>query len=316
MAEQQKQPGSRRSVLLFSCAALAVLMLCAGCSVKRLAVGSLADALGSGAGAAFTGESDLELVNGALPFSLKAMESLLEKTPQHRGLHLSLAQGYMLYAYAFVDLKADEQKDRDFAEYQRLKDRARSLYYRAFAYARRGLELSSKEFEKAFAGNNPEALRLLTDRQEVPYLYWTGAALAKWIMLAKTDPAAAIRLPEAAACMQRALALDPDFDRGAIHEFFIAYEARGAAMGGAMTRAADHFHRACQLAEDKKISPLVTYAEACSIPAQNGREFDALMQQILGFDADRYPEYRLVNTIAKKRAAWLQQKKDDLFLGE
>lgn len=301
---------------MLPCTILCLLLLCTGCSVRRLAVGSLADALGSGAGAAFTTESDLELVNGALPFSLKAMESLLEKTPRHRGLHLSLAQGYMLYAYAFVDLKADEEKDRDFAEYQRLKERARMLYFRAFTYARRGLDLSSKKFEKAFAGNNPDALRLLIHKKDVPYLYWTGAALAKWITLAKTDPAAAIRLPEAAACMQRALELDPDFDCGAIHEFFIAYEARGAAMGGDMAKAVEHFHRARQLAEGKKISPLLTYAEACSIPGQNRQEFDALMQQIRAFDADRYPEYRLVNTIAKKRAAFLQQKQDDLFLGE
>jgi len=196
---QHIQKGSIRNTLGVPCAILCLFLLCTGCSVKLLAVGSIADALGSGAGAAFTTESDFELVGGALPFSLKAMESLLEKTPRHRGLLLSLAQGYMLYAWAFVDLKADEVKDQDFAEYQRLKDRARLLYYRAFAYARRGLDLSSKKFAKAFTAHNPDALRLITDRQEVPYLYWTGAALAKWITLNKTDPAAAIRVPEAAA---------------------------------------------------------------------------------------------------------------------
>ena len=68
------------------CLTAAAMLLCSACSVKKIAVNSFADALGSGAGTAFTSESDLELVEGALPFSLKTMETLLEKAPQLKGL--------------------------------------------------------------------------------------------------------------------------------------------------------------------------------------------------------------------------------------
>jgi predicted anti-sigma-YlaC factor YlaD len=302
-----------RSIL---CCILAAALFFPACSIKKIAVNSFADALGSGDGSAFTSESDLELVEGALPFSLKTMEALLEKTPRHTGLCLSLAQGYMLYGYAFCELKADEVKDLDFARYQLQRDRAKLFYQRAHGYARRGLELSSPGYAKACAANSIEAAQLVKDKASVPYLYWSGAALAKWITLAKTDPAAAARLPEAAACMQRALELDPDYDNGSIQEFFISYEARGAIMGGDAKKAVEYFKKAEARAAGKKLSPWLTYVEAVSIPGQNKNEFDAYIQKILAFNLDSCPENRLVNAIARKRAQYLLQKKDDLFLGE
>lgn len=310
----RKKPGSYYAYLV--CIAALIVCVSSGCSLRRRAVISFADALGSGAGSTFTSESDLDLVEGSLPFSLKAMESLLAQVPDHRGLHLSLAQGYMLYAYAFVDLKADEKKETDFPEYQRLKNRAKILYLRAYGYAKRGLDLSVETFADACEKKNSGALLLVKKKQDVPFLYWAGVALAKWITLAKTDPSAAIRLPEAAAYMQRALEIDPDYDRGAIHEFFISYEARGAAMGGDMNRAREHFTKALALADGRKLSPLVTYVEACSIPSQNKEEFDGYVRQIMAFDTDRCPDYRLINTLMKKRTEYLLKKKDDLFLGE
>ncbi|MEI6125959.1 MAG: TRAP transporter TatT component family protein, partial [Pseudomonadota bacterium] len=201
-------------------------------------------------------------------------------------------------------------------EYQRLRTRAKVLYGRAHEYAKKGLLLSAKDFPAAFQANIQEALLRINKRQDVPFLYWAGTSLAKLITLSKTDPAAAIRLPEAAAYMQRALELDPDYDSGAIHEFYIAYEARGAIMGGDVTKAEEHYKKAVVLGRGMKLSPLLTYAEAFCIPDQNTRDFDALMKQIMDFDIDRYPEYRLVNALAKKRAQQLLKKKDDLFLGE
>jgi len=300
----------------FACILAFVLLTASGCSVKKLAVNSFADALGSGAGTSFTSESDLTLVEGALPFSLKAMEGLLAEVPDNRGLCLSLARAYMLYAYAFVDLRADEIKDADFHAYQELKGRARNLYFRAYDYARQGLLLESAFFRADFEKNGVAALEQLHSKTAVPFLYWSGVSLAKWITLAKTDPAAAVRLPEAAAYMQRALALDPDYDLGSIHEFFISYEARGAIMGGDMKKADEHFEQARALAAGRKLSPVLTYVEACSIPEQNRQEFEKYLAEAAAYDVDKYPEYRLINTIMKKRAAWLLDRKDDFFLGD
>jgi tetratricopeptide (TPR) repeat protein len=225
-----------------------VLLLAPACSVKKIAVNSVADALGSGGGTTFTSESDLEIVEASLPLSLKTMEALLEQAPRHKGLCLSLARGYMLYGYAFCELKADDVKERDFARYQHLRERAKLFYQRAAGYARRGLGLCDSGFARADAAATMSAIKAIGDKACVAFMYWSGAALAKWITLAKTDPAAAGRLPEAAAYMQRCLELDPDYDSGAVQEFFISYEARGAIMGGDIKKAIEHFKKAEALA--------------------------------------------------------------------
>jgi hypothetical protein len=55
---------------------------------------------------------------------------------------------------------------------------------------------------------------------------------------AKDDMKLVGELPLVEEVMARALALDPDYDRGAIHEFYVAYDAaRGEAQGGGAAKA-------------------------------------------------------------------------------
>src|ERR1039457_1736272 len=74
-----------------------VLIVLTGCTVKRMAVNKLGNALASG-GSTFSGDDDPDLVGAALPFSLKLMESLLAESPKHRGLLLASASGFVAYS--------------------------------------------------------------------------------------------------------------------------------------------------------------------------------------------------------------------------
>ena len=80
---------------------LAVAAGASGCSLKRLAVNKVGDAIASG-GATYETDDDLELVGDALPFSLKLLESLLGESPDHRGMLTAACKGFTSYAYAFV----------------------------------------------------------------------------------------------------------------------------------------------------------------------------------------------------------------------
>jgi hypothetical protein len=55
-------------------------------------------------------------------------------------------------------------------------------------------------------------------------------------------------------------------------------------------------------------------AESVSVPAQNLPEFRSLITASLAVDPDRAPDDRLVNTIAKRRAEWLQTMIPMLFV--
>src|SRR6202162_320204 len=130
----------RRVLLVF-----AILACAPACSVKRIAVNKLGNAL-AGGGNTFTSDDDLALVRDALPFSLKLMESLLAESPRHRGLLFAAASGFTPYAYAYVQQEADEMEDRDLQKEVALRLRARRLYLRARDYGLRGLDATHPAF--------------------------------------------------------------------------------------------------------------------------------------------------------------------------
>ena len=71
--------------------ALVFCLLATGCSIKRIAVNKLGDAL-AGGGTTFASDDDPDLVKAAVPFSLKLMESLLAESPRHKGLLFATAR--------------------------------------------------------------------------------------------------------------------------------------------------------------------------------------------------------------------------------
>lgn len=296
-------------------AAVAALLLAAGaagCSPRSYVLRNVADAVSS-AGEAFATDDDPELVRDSVPFTLKAMESLLSGQPAHRGLLTSLARGFTQYAAAYVWQDAIESPDPEASRAGR--ERALRLYLRAREYGLRGLSAGRPGFREEFAAD-PGKAASKTEREDVPLLFWTGVSWSLAIAAAPDDPEMLADLPRCETLMRRALALQEDFDAGAIHEFFIAFEGgRPEAMGGSAPRARRHFERAMELSRGRKVSPLVTLAESVSVRAQDRKEFLELLDRALAFDARREaPEYRLANLVAQRNARWLKGRADELFV--
>jgi predicted anti-sigma-YlaC factor YlaD len=249
-----------------------------------------------------------------VPFSLKLIEGLLAESPRHRGLLLAACSGFTQYSFAFVNQDADEMEDTDLAASNALRARARRLYLRARGYGLRGLELRHPSFEQALR-KNPKAAVQSASAADVPLLYWTAAAWGAAISISKNDPALISDQPIVEALIDRALALDEDFDRGAIHGFLIAYEmARQGAPGDAATRARQHFDRAMELSQGKLASPLVSLAEAVALQQQDRAGFESLLNRALAVNADAAPAARLQNLVAQRRARWLLGRVAELFL--
>ncbi|MBI5799870.1 MAG: hypothetical protein HZA92_03955 [Verrucomicrobia bacterium] len=284
-----------------------------GCSVKRLAINQLGDALSNGGGS-FATDDDPDLIRAAAPFSLKLMESLLIESPQHRELLQALASGFTQYAYAFAALPADEVEEKDLAAAGAGRERAKRLYLRARNYGLRGLEARHPGFEKLLR-SNPAVAVPVANKPDVHLLYWTAASWAASISLAKDSPDAIADLPLAAALIDRALALDAAFDHGAIHSFLITFElARPGAGPDAVAKARQHFALAVGLSGGNQAGPYVALAENVSVKEQNAAEFKALLEKALAVKVDARPEWRLVNTLMQRRAKWLLGRMDDLIL--
>lgn len=275
-------------------------------------VSRIADAVSSG-GDVFARDDDPELVRDAVPFALKAMESLLESRPDHKGLRTALCKGFAQYAAAFVLPDAEEERD---PEARRAGiERARRLFLRARDHGIRGLSIGLEGFSAALAAD-PAAAAATAGAQDVPLLYWTGVAWSLAVSTSADDPSLLADLPRIEALMRRALALDERYDDGAIHEFFVAFEGgRPEAMGGSVERARRHMERATALAAGKKVSPLVTFAGTVSVRTQDRKEFLDLLDRALAFDARALaPEHRLDNLVSQRRARRLKGRADELFL--
>ncbi len=293
--------------------ALGLACLGPGCSIKRMAVNKLGNAL-AGSGTTFAADDDPELVKAAVPFSLKLTEGLLAESPRHEGLLLTAASGFTEYGYAFVQQDADELEATDFAGAEQMRARARRLYLRGRNYGLRGLEVRHPGFEKELRAA-PKAAVSKATRKDVPFLYWTAASWAAAISLSKDNPDLIAEQPCAEAMIDRALALDEGYDHGAIHGFLVSYEmSRPGGVGDAAARSRQHLERALALTGGQQASPLVSFAETVCVQKQDSKEFAALLNRALAINPDARPEWRLANLVAQRRAKWLLSRTDELFL--
>ena len=282
------------------------------CSPRSYVVSRMADAASSG-GDVFARDDDPELVRDAVPFALKAMESLLASSPGHKGLLASLCKGFTQYAVAFV--RQDAEEARDPVTRRAGMERARRLLLRAREYGVRGLSAGRGGFAAALSGDTAGAAARV-GAEDVALLYWTAAAWSLAVASSTDDPALLADLPRCEALMRRALALDERFDDGAVHEFFVAFEGgRPEAMGGSVGRARHHMERAMALSGGRKVSPLVTFAETVSVRTQDRNGFLDHLDRALAFDArSAAPEHRMGNLVSQRRARWLKGRVDELFL--
>src|SRR5688572_7373787 len=294
------------------------LLLCAtvvassGCSVRKFAINKIGDALAQG-GSTYQSDEDLELVQGALPFGLKLVETMLEESPKHRGLLFAASQGFTSYAYLAVQQDLDRAKGNDYELEDRLRARARRLYLRAHRYGLRGLEVAHPGFSSTFSLKPREAVTAL-NKKDLPLLYWTAASLGLAISCSRDDVDMIARIPEVEALIDRALALDDTWNYGAFHEFAIVLA--GAKPGDIDYGAVSvHYERAVALSKGASASVHVTYAETVDVQKQERQEFQQMLERALAvMPGEENKDLRLTNELAQRRASWLLSRIDHLIL--
>ncbi len=289
----------------------AVLLLSAGCSIKKFAIRQVGDALASPGPSVYETDSDVELIGDALPFSLKLVESLLAETPNHRGLLLTASRGFLLYSLAYVDFPAEVALDEDFDRGKAGRARAGRLYLRALTYSLRALERRYPGFSEQVAAE-PTAAAARVGAKDIDMLYWASAALGLAISIDPTEPTMLVRLPQVEAMIDRALALDEDWSEGSLHEFQLQL-ATAKPGGGDPASMKKSFERALALSGGKRAGLYLTYAEVAAVPAQDRELFEDMLKKALAVDPEQYENYRLVNSLAHRRAQWLNARIDDLF---
>ncbi len=276
-----------------------------------MAINKIGDAIATG-GSTYERDEDVELVQGALPFGLKLIESMLTEVPKHKGLLLSAAQGFTSYAYLTVQQDLDRAALTDFEATEKLRGRARRLYLRGHDYGLRGLDASHTAFSSKLMTEPVEAVKVL-GAKDLPLLYWTAASLGLAIASSRDNVSMIARIPEVEALLNRGLVLDEKWRNGALHEFAIVMAAAkpGNVDYGVIER---HYRRALELSNSASAAVHVTYAESVAVPRQQQKDFQELLQRALAINLDEHEDVRLMNELAQRRARWLLGHIDDLIL--
>jgi predicted anti-sigma-YlaC factor YlaD len=299
-----------------SCLAVFVLTVFSACSIKKLAMNQVANALtGSGSSTVFTGDNDPELVGDALPFAIKMYESLMAANPRHPGLRLQTGSLYVMYANAFLQTPASMLSESEYKKQEFSYRRAKNLYLRGRDIILVCLEDKYPGFRAALQKRNYGQALERTTRRDAPLLYWASAGWLGGFAIDPFDMDLGITLPAAAALMERVLRLDPDYAAGAIHEFYILYYGSlPEYMGGSLKKARDHYGLALAISRGKSATPYLSLATAVTVKEQNVKEFRELLSKALAIDPEAVPENRLVNVLNQRKAQWLLEHADDFFV--
>jgi len=94
----------------------------------------------------------------------------------------------------------------------------------------------------------------------------------------------------------------------------ISLDSLDELVGGSEIRAREHFRRALDLQKDRpQAGPYVSLATGIALKKQNRDEFEKLLTDALSIDPDKYPEVRVPNLAAQRRARFLLNQIDELF---
>jgi predicted anti-sigma-YlaC factor YlaD len=280
-----------------------------------MAIKAVSNALtGEGSGEVFTGDPDPELVQDALPFAIKLYETLLSNNPDHQGLILTTGSLFIMYANAFVQGPAEMLGPDQFFEREAAMERAKKLYLRGTDLIGTGLEKRYPGFGGAYKAGTLDRYLAKTTKEDVPYLYWTTAGILAAFSLNPFDLDLGMRIPELTAFIGRAYELDPDFNNGALDDFYVLfYASLPEGMGGDRAKAEIHYKRALEKSKGLLAGPYVSYATAVTVPAQDYETFKSCLEAALAIDIDEDPANRLVNTLTQRKARYLLDSAPDFF---
>jgi tetratricopeptide (TPR) repeat protein len=290
-------------------------MLNSGC--MSMTVGMTAPVV-KAASVQFMAETDPDFAREASPGQIKTAEGFLAGDPNNRILLEVVAQGYIEYTFGFLEDDIDQMPDdpQHATQREHLIARATGFYDRALEYSLQMLTQDDKHFREAFnkdvASTEAEAKKL--DKDSARALLFGGLALASAINLNRNDVARVVDLPKAIALIKRAYALDNKFyNGGAAMTLGTIYSAQGKAMGGDPDAAKKYFDEAIAASSGKFLLTKVMFARFYGVVTQDRALFEKTLKDVIETPANVYPEFRLANELAHRRAKRFLAHVEDYF---
>jgi hypothetical protein len=263
-------------------------------------------------------EADYELASRAIPGTLKTIEGFHIANPSNRALIGLLAEGYCQYGTAFVEdewERAELENRYDDVDYH--SKRASKMFIRCTNY---GLDLLGKSWRDNIYGDF-DKIKGMIDRvgsDQRDALMWTAVGLASTINQNKDNVSLIAQLPTAVAMLQRVVAIDDKTNnknlpyRALPHIALGMYHSgMGEALGGDSKKAQAHFERALEITGNKFLLARTLMARRIGVMRQDKDFFRKQLLEVLKTNPAIWPEQRLANEVAHRRARrYLKNEKE------
>jgi hypothetical protein len=286
------------------CLIVLISLTQAGCSawLERQAVRSTVSLIGRSR-AAMAQESDIELVREATPGGIKTLEGFYLVDPGNRALVALLAESYCQYAAGFLQ---DDWEAAlfagDGAQAEAVRARARVHLARCVSY---GVRLLGRAWQ-ATIYDQPDgliALAAAAKPRDVPGMFWVALGLGTMIGMDPMDAGVNVYLPAVLAMLERVIALDEAHQNGlALMTLAIILSSQSAAVGGDPDRGKALFERARALTGGNALMLDTMMARTHAVTTRDRAAFRALLGRVLQTAPSIWPEQRLANELAHRKA--------------
>ena len=269
-------------------------------------------------------ESDYELAKNAIPGALKTVEGFWVAGPPddaaERFEHI-LAEGYCQYATGFIEDDWEQaQFDKNLAAVAYHNARATNVFTRCLNFS---LKLLGKRWQKDIFGTPEQVAALLKDtgkghRFEMLY---AGAALGGLVNHNLTRVEMLSYIGTVQAIMERVVEIDQK-SGGPANKAHAAlpYVALGMlnsskpkAMGGEPDKAKAAFEMALKVTDNKFLLARTLMAYRVGLQTNDRKFFHENLVKVLETPPSVWPEQRLANEIAHRRARRYLSHEKDLF---
>ena len=266
-------------------------------------------------------ESDYELARQAIPGALKTVEGFWIVDPENPRLIKILTEGYCQYGTAFVEDDwevAKFKKDLEAIDYH--NTRSSNIFTRCLNYALTSL---GPRWRKEIFGTPEVVAKLVKDTgagQRFPLLF-AGMALGSIINHNLTRIEMIAHLSTVQLILERVVEIDakagppsnkshaalPHIALGMLHT------ARGKSMGGEPEKGKASFEKALEVTDQKFLLARTLMAYRVGLATNDRKFFHAELKKVLETPPSVWPEQRLANEVAHRKARRYLSKEKELF---
>jgi hypothetical protein len=264
-------------------------------------------------------ESDFLLARAAIPGTLKTIEGFWVADPNDtlRGM---LTEGFCQYGIGFIEDDWEiDLINKDFDKAAEDEAHATKMFLRCMNYALMSL---GKKWQDGLFGDTDSVAKLVasaSSSQRTP-LMWAAIGLGSMINHNKDNVELVAQAPTAKAMLLKVVEIDekhPPSDKilAALPHLALGllYTAGGTQLGGDAKLATEHFQKALALTDGKFLLARVNYARKVGVMIQDRKLFHDELVKVLQTDPAIWPEQRLANEIAHRRARRYLSQEKELF---